>query len=142
MLLKTLKECDAALTVLNVTMNSLDDDCVIALGEYVQDNEHLQRLHFGMNKITDKGIETLSQYLIGNLTLNELSLIGNFSITDKSVPYLIEIGRRSCIAKLNWGLCIENSQLVKDAFDIPLDKREVPIKSNSKSAAKISYSTS
>ncbi len=80
-------------------MNLLDDDCAVSLGEYIQDNQHLQRLHFSMNQITDKWLETLSQYLIGNITLNELSLIGNTKITAKSVPYLIEIGRKTCITR-------------------------------------------
>ncbi len=143
MLIDTLRECNSVISVLDLSINEIDDECMKQLGEYIQDNEHLERLEIG-SKVTDKGIEMLSEYLIGNTTLKELNL-SNKGITDVSVPYLIDIAKKSCITEID----IENTsiseekedELTEKTFKIPIEQREIPIKSNTKSAAKISAST-
>ena len=50
--------------------------------------------------ITDKGIEILLPYLIGNITINKIHIYGNEGITDKSVPLLKEIIEKSIIENI------------------------------------------
>ena len=145
MLFDTLRECNSIVSDLNLSYNQIDDECMKQLGEYVQNNEHLEKLEIGSNKLTDKRIEILSEYLNGNTTLKELYLRNNNGITDVSVPYLIEIAKKSCITRLfigNTSISQEKQQEIDEALSISIDEREVPIKSNTKSAAKISASVS
>ena len=144
MLFDTLRECNSVVSELNLYYNQMDDECMKQLGEYVQDNQHLELLWIGWNKVTDEGAEILSEYLIGNTKLKELGLYGNMGITDASVPYLIEIAKKSCIADIcvrNTSISEENKQGIKELLKTPIEQREIPIKSNTKSAAKISAST-
>ena len=107
MLLDTLRECNSVVSWLNLLNNDLDDECMKQLGEYVQDNEYLEKLWLGSNKVTDKDIEIISEYLIGNTKLKELELQYNKEITDKSVPYLIEIAKKSRVTESNvWSALI------------------------------------
>ena len=142
----TLRECNSVVSKLNLSNNHIDDECMKQLGEYLQGNEHLEQLDIRQNpEITDSGIEILSEHLIGNATLNELDLIGNINITDVSVPHLIEIAKKSCIADIGlWNTSIseENGHEIEEALSVPFDEREIPIKSNTKSAAKVSASVS
>ncbi len=96
------------------------------------------------NEATDKGIETIPEDLIGNTKLKVLDLNRNSGITDASVPYLIEIAKKSCITEIGLRdtlISYAKKQEVEELLKIPIDEREVPIKSNTKSAAKISAST-
>ena len=82
--------------------------------------------------------------MIGNTTLKELYLNENKGITDASVPHLIEMVNKSCIIDINiWNASIsdEKQQEIKEALSIPIEEREIPIKSNTKSAAKIQSSS-
>lgn len=109
------------------------------LGEYIQGNEHIQGVYIGNNHISDKGVETLSNYLIGNTILKELSLFGNQRITDLSNQILLDVVKKSCIISLNvsnTSISEEKRQQLSAALKMPFDAREIPIKSNSKSAAK------
>ena len=141
----TLRECNLIVSKLSLYGNEIDDECMKQFGEYVQDNEHLERLEIGKIKISDKGIEIISEYLIGNTKLKELDLKYNKGITDVSVPYLIEIAKKSCITQMvveYTSISEEKQQEIDEAHKIPIDEREIPIKSNTKSAAKISLSAS
>ncbi len=145
MLFDTLRECNSVVSKLYLLNNEIDDECMKQLGEYVQDNEHLERLILGHNnKVTDKGIEMISEYLIGNTKLKKLYLNYNEGITDKSVPYLIEIAKKSCITEIDiryTPISFEKQEEIEELLKIPNEEREIPIKSNTKSAAKISALT-
>lgn len=139
-----LKECNSAVSTIYFTGNQIDDICMKSLGEYIQDNQHLVRLDFGNNRLADKGIETLSYYLIGNTKLTQLELYMNQCITDLSGPILIQIVRGTCIKQLNlWDTSVnrEYREQIDKLLLAPVEQRELPIKSNSKSAAKIESST-
>lgn len=71
--------------------NKLDDECLFYLGEYIQRNEAFEGIHLENNQITDKGIEILSPFVIGNKALRciDLSMCGN--ITDASNTCLLKI---------------------------------------------------
>ncbi len=140
----TLRECNSVVTGLTLYKNAIDDECMQQLGEYVQENKYLERLNINGNKITDKGVEILSEYLSGNILLKELGLYYNRGITNASVPYLVDIANKSYITNIylvDTSITYKNQQEINNALSIPIDEREIPIKSNTKSAAKISAST-
>ena len=125
MLIDTLRECNSVISVLDLSINEIDDECMKQLGEYIQDNEHLEILRIGWNKITDKGIEIISEYLIGNTKFKELYLYSNIGITDASVPYLIEIAKKSCMTKINLNgtsISAAKQQELEKALKIPLEE--------------------
>ena len=62
-----------------------------SLGEFIQSSKTIEIIDIGDNKITDKGIEILLPYLIGNITIKYLGISFNKGITDKSIPLLNEI---------------------------------------------------
>lgn len=140
----TLKECNSIMSNLNFLWNQLDDECMKQLGEYIQDNKYVEILRLGGNDIADKGVKILSEYLIGNFTLKELDLSFNRELTDASAPYLIEMINKSSIVNMGLGntsISGEKKQEIEKALSIPLDKREIPIKSSTKSATKIQSSS-
>jgi len=96
--------------------NELDDDCMKSLGEFIQNNQNIKNINIG-NKITDKGIEILLPYLIGNITINKIHIYGNEGITDKSVPLLKEIIEKSIIEDINF---IGTSITDKNILIVPL----------------------
>ncbi len=142
-LFDTLKECNSVISHLSLPGNQFDDDCMNQLGEFIQENEYLQALNIGEAKITDKGVKILSEYLIGNTILEKLYLNYNKGITDASAPYLIEIAKKTCISTIYFDhtrITDKKTKDIEEALKISMDKREIPIKSNAKSAAKISAS--
>ncbi len=143
MLLDTLRECNSVVSKLNLSNNQIDDECMKQLGEYVQDNQHLEILGVG-NNLKDKGIEIISEFLIGNTTLKELNLSFNRGVADVSASYLLEIAKKSYISSMTLfftSISQEKQNEMQELLKIPIEKREIPIKSNTKSAAKISAST-
>ena len=115
LLFNTLKECKSSVETISLYINELDDDCMKSFGEFIQNNNTVKNIIIGDNKITDKGIEILPPYLIGNITINELNVKGNKGITDKSVPLLIEIIQKSIIEDIR-----ETSITNKNIIVVPL----------------------
>lgn len=140
-LFHTLTECKSVVSRLELSGNQLDDGCMTSLGQFIEKSEHLQNLHISSNKITDKGIETLCDYLIGNIHLKELHIKENEEITDESYQILVDVAKSTYILKINlWDTSIsdEKRNSIQELLLIPVGKRDVPIKSLSKSAAKVS----
>jgi len=140
-LLNTLNEFKLNLTIINLSQNNLDDDCMESLGELVQNNQFIENFDIGSNKITDKGIEMLFPYLIGNTMLKFLSISNNIGITDKSVPLLKEIIQKSNITSIEiYGTYItyKCKNEINQILLMPIDQREVPLITigNVKSASK------
>lgn len=145
LLLNTLKECNIIVLGIWLAANPIDDECMKSVGEFVQDNQYLKRLCIGSN-ITDNGIKILSEYLFGNIVLQNLSLNINAAITNNSGPFLIEMVQKSAITEievLGTSIGAETKQEIQVACNTDVEKREIPVRSNTKSAAKIaSASTS
>lgn len=111
------------------------------LGEYIQDNLYLEKLYIDRNFITNEGIKILSDYLLGNTTINEINIENLNHITDSSSWSLITIAKNSYISIISMqGTSITPNvkQEIINAFNIPLEEREISIKSNTKSASKLS----
>lgn len=140
MLFDTLKICNSTILNLNLSRNELDDDCIENLTNFLQDNKHLKTLSLSSNKITDKGIELLSACLIGNISLDFLSLEGNSGITDTSFPFIVDMAKISHLKSIyipNTSLSDEKIHEIKNILNVPASERKIPLKSNSKSAAKV-----
>lgn len=140
-LVDALEECDSCVSRLTLARNQIDDESMKKLGEFVEGNTKLEMLDISSNKITDKGIEILTGYIIGNTTLKILGFSSNQAITDASVDNIIEMSQKSYVTQLDfWGtsLTINSSRRIQNSFKIPIAMREIPMKSNTKSAAKIS----
>ncbi len=140
-LFDTLGECESALTYITLQGNQVNDDCMIQLGKFLEYNKCDLRINMVSNDITDKGIEEFSGYLIGNLTLKGLDLRNNQGITKASTRYFIEIAKNSaleCINLSDTSISVSKKSELKKILKIPIGKREIPVKSNTKSAAKIS----
>ncbi len=127
---------------MSLVENQLDDGCMQSLGEYIQDNQYLENLNLIQNRITDKGIEILSECLIGNTVLKRLDLQGNYDITNASTPCLVRIIKSSYVNHVYLGRYSKNIREIQEEIDtllkIPVTKRAIPIKSNLKSATKVS----
>lgn len=101
LLLDTLKECYAVITELDITDDQVHDECVEHLGEFLQDNSYLEALGLCYNHITVKGIETLSDCLVGNTKLREIYLGNSENIADASIPHLIIMAKKTCLTKID-----------------------------------------
>ncbi len=141
-LFETLNECKSTISLLSISCVNFNEEFMKPLGECIQCNQHLETLHLVDLTLTDKGIEILSEFLIGNTTLKELGAIGISGITNASVPHLLEIVKKSYITNVvmnTLSLAFDKQNDIREATKIPILKREIPIKSNTKSAAKTSY---
>jgi len=65
-LLSTLKNHNPAIERIDFGGNEIGDDCMILLGEFIQSNNYIEYIDLYHNKITDKGIDILTPYIIGN----------------------------------------------------------------------------
>lgn len=77
------------------------DDCMHSLGNYVKENNKINKIVLDQTNISDIGIKTLSKYLEGNSTLTDLSLNGNKKISDNAIPTFLHMVDTSSVRKLN-----------------------------------------
>lgn len=140
MMFHTLKACHVPLQNLNLQMNQFGDDFIQGLARYLEDDQQLQYLQLAYNNITDKGVETLSNSLIGNTTLIYLGISGNHDVTDESIPFFVDLAKGSLITQIECNYLPITDEKLEEIYavvSIPVEKREIPIKSNTKSAAKL-----
>lgn len=96
-----LRTSNSKIKKLVLDANKLGDGCTKSLGLLIQDqNGHVESISIFGGLISDDGVETLSEYLIGNTRLKELELHGNKNITDKSIPALKKIVDGSLLESL------------------------------------------
>lgn len=115
-----------------------------ALGEYIQESQTIRDITLNSSPkykgISDKGIDILFTYIIGNITLRYLSFSDNKCITELSTNTFKEMAKSTCINHIyTVGTSISESsrnELIK-ILETPHEEREIPIKSNTKSASKI-----
>lgn len=68
--------------------NKLDDRCISSLIEFIKTCKSIKNIYLDENRFADFGIINLSTALTGNNKICELSLQGNWAITDKSTNAL------------------------------------------------------
>ena len=111
------------------------------IGDYISKKQSVQYIFMSCNSITDKGIEILSDFIAGNTTLIVIGLDGNKNITDKAFPYLANMAKSTYIKRItvhNTSVSKEKRQELLHLLKSSNESREIPIKSNTKSAAKLS----
>ncbi len=111
------------------------------LGEYINNNEYLKELNVSATQLVDQYLEVFLPYIFGNSTLTKLDLSGNGKITQGSMPYLLEAVKTTNLTTIDLSytsLFHQDQQDIYTLLKTPLSERDVPIKSNTKSAAKIS----
>lgn len=136
-----MKEAHLNIRVLDLNHNPLHDDSMLSLGELIQNSDILESLSLANTQITDVGVKTLIEHLVGNTTLKYLELHSNPGITNASVQHLSKLLQSSSIdllAVFQTSIGERGKTLLEKLCSEPLDKREIPISSNSKSASKTS----
>lgn len=132
----TLKRNNSRIAEIMFWTNNLDDQCMKSLGEYIQNSKNLKYISLYQNEFTDKGIEILTPFLVGNTTLGSIDFRSNEGVTDASGPYILEIARTSHMN--SFGLVCTNvsgkmiCEILK-VFQVPAQKRRVQIASSSES---------
>lgn len=102
--------------------NLLDDDCMDTLGEYIKCNNNLKIVSFGKNKVSDRGVAILANYLDGNTSLKYLSFIGNVEISNYSISIISKMIESSRIVSL---FVDETSITRRNSFAISLAKNQL-----------------
>lgn len=97
----------------------IDDNCIQSLGELLQNNNTIEQIDIGSNKISDKGIEELLPFSSNNSILNSLNFSKCKGITNKSIPLLIELIEKSKIKNIN---ILGSGITEKNVLVIPLAK--------------------
>lgn len=124
---------------LNLSFNNIDDTCMDDLADLLPDLRNLNILGISNNKITDDGIKTISQALVGNISITELDISSLQDVTDQSVSTLKDIINFSSLKELYLdatSISDGNQDQIRKAIATPIDSRNTPIMSNSKSASK------
>lgn len=76
---------------MNLVNINLTDDYMNLLREYLENNEELQDLDISINNISDKGVEMLSESLVGKTNLKNLNIARNSRITNGSVISILKL---------------------------------------------------
>lgn len=141
-------EQDIPLQILDLRLNPLTDECLKSLGEFIQRSETIKFVDIGnsdesdtdaISQISDVGIEILTNCIVGNTSLDHLSISGLQNVSETSIPHLTEMAKKTCITKLSiWPTALNDDiqNAIHEAFKTSIEKRDVPIKSNTKSASK------
>lgn len=138
-LFNTLRESRIHISKIYLSHNSINDEIMDSLGEYIATNPKFEGIHLGINPITDKGIATFTENLIGNTSLKELDFSQCGELTDSSFCHFLEIAQKTCIKDIKLEdtyLRHEQRIMLRNYLATLADQREIPIKSNTKSATK------
>lgn len=141
LLLKTLVDLNAKLSTISLNRNKLGDEFLEDLGRLINTSQTVQSLGLTDTDITDNGVDVLVRYLAGSETFNHLSLDDNKSITNKSYYNLVEIAKASVVQTISvygTSLSSEEKKELHELSKLPVNQRDITIKSNTKSAAKSS----
>lgn len=140
-LFDALKESNAKVEELELHRNRLSDECMDSLGEYLQSAQTVKHLGLGGNKLTNFGVEILSSYIIGDVTLKALWLYRNRKLTSLASQCLKDVAQKSYVTDISLYQTkvslLDQAEITK-LLKIPTKERDIPIKSNTKSAAKSS----
>lgn len=97
---------------------SIDDDCMKELGEILSANDCIEKICLGYcakgNHITNQGLDTLAKNLKESRSLRLLSLSNNSAINDASLPYVIDMIKKSKIERVfTHGTSLSNSKEIQ-----------------------------
>jgi len=100
LLFDLLRKQKSTIKKISLCGNSLDNECIKSLGEYIRNNVSIEHIDIEKNSISDNGIKVLTPYLIENTNLHTLKLSWNDKITDKSINFLNKIIKNSCVDEI------------------------------------------
>lgn len=135
------------ITHLDISGNRIDDNCMDMLGEFLSSIQILNYLsigseyNFSFYEITDHGAEIGLRSLIGNINLSDLCIGGHHRITNKSATFFFDLVSKSGIKKFyleGTSVTEDIKQEIDDLLQVPVEQRDIPVVSSSKSAAKSS----
>lgn len=138
-LFDTLNKHNSSISVLDLSYNSVGNECMESLGLLLKENQSIESFSLCQNKVTNAGIKELSYEIIGNTTLKYFDISFNKGITNESSPYLLEIAAKTCIVDLvvdSTALSFDVKQEIEEALSVPIEERAIPIQSTTKSASK------
>lgn len=141
-LFDTLKCLKLPIKFIDLSNNMVEDEAMNSIGEFIQSSECIEEVHLRDTKITNKGIEILSQYIIGTMILKKLDVSENKYITEDAIEFLVDIAKSSYVTEIKVnGTDIPQGRRKEIAHRLKVNpiKRDIPIQSNTKSAAKSSY---
>lgn len=126
-LFNALRRSNLKVIDIDLSGNTIDDFCMRSLGEYVQSNTCIEFMNFKKTCITDAGIEVLAHSLIGNSTFKKIDISQNKSISNKSLPMLLELTKSSHILDIN----IDHTSIAeRNSLVIFLAENSIKYKSN------------
>lgn len=140
-LFDTLKRLNADIKKIRMDSNPLDDECMKSIADYLQYDQSLVILGLASSNFSDKGIQTLCEGLAGNVTLKNLDLSYARQITPASLPYFAELAKVTVIETIalpRGSISYRDITNTAKLFSKPIEERELPIRSSTKSAAKVS----
>lgn len=123
-------------------MNRLDEGCADSLCDFLSNNNELEVINLGNNRISDNLVERICSALIGNTKIRSLLLSGNKGITSKSFKPLKNMIEKSTVTDFYLFYTSMDHELT-DKLDLisrtSYRDRDIPIFSSSKSAAKATW---
>lgn len=139
LLCKTLKNCDSPVERLSLAGNQIDDECMEAIGKYLQENDRINHLNLSNNKLTDIGIKILSKHIVGNRSLTILDLSDNRDLIDEAIPFIEDMVKVTCIREVlleDTSVTSKRKAKLQESLISIIAERENAIKFNIKSASK------
>lgn len=137
---KSLHQNDS-LKFLALSNNKLNDDCMQDLAEMIKCNESLEVLDISKNQITIRGLRILFESLTGKRTLRYLYAHPNISSLgsnlDDEIKSLLNHSGIKTIFYPSTNMDWTSKKDILKFLTTPLDQRDLPIVSSTKSAAKI-----
>lgn len=119
------------------------DESIASLCELINSNESLQYVisdsYSQADSLPMKMLETISDKLIGNVSLRYLSLNIKVGEGDKYNEIFHDLATKTGITSINMppgSVTEEEATEIQRLLQIPLNEREIPISSTMKSAAK------
>ena len=115
---------------INMSDNKLDDDCIKKLGELIKKNENIMDINFSRNgNITNKGIEELSDYIIGNTSIKSIKLYHYLVITDSLFEVIKHMIVSSYISSIGFYISANDEHMkeIEKLLKNPIEKREIPL---------------
>lgn len=126
---------------LDLRRSNINDEHLDKLGDVIGSSDKIDNLCISSNEnITDEGLNKLINHMLGNTSLKTLDISNNRKITEKSIPLLLEMAEVTSITSLHiygTGIDYDKTNKVYDAFKKPVNDRNIPLKSKTKSAAKV-----
>ncbi len=123
---------------LKLTGNKCDDSCIPHLCNLVNDTK-IAILYLGFTDLNDQIALNLFESLNGNSNLSALYLNSNHGISETAGSIILEVVDKTVLHTVD----LDGTKVPRDAreainkkLNIPIEKREIPLRSNTKSANK------